>query len=89
MRYTPPKLTSAEQRKMDAANERRNKKAQAARDKAEKALEALRRKEEEIRAKMVAEIEAARAEFQAIEDAVYSAIFEEEGRTGKQRDRAA
>jgi hypothetical protein len=89
MRYTPPKLTPAEQRKMDAANDRRNKKAQAAREKAEKALEALRRKEDEIRAKMDAEIQAARAEFQAIEDAVYSAVFEEESRTGVQRDRAA
>lgn len=88
MVYQAPKLTPDEQRKMDAANDRRNKRMTAARNKAEKALEALRRKEDETRAKLNAEIIAAQAEFRAVEDAVYSAVFEEEKRTGIERDRA-
>lgn len=89
MRRTTPKLTPSEQRKIDSAKDLRDRKAQVARDKAEKALEALRRKEDEIGAKLTAEIVAAHTEFMDVEDAVYRAIFQEEGRTGVQRDPAA
>lgn len=88
--YVPPNLTTSEEKRLGMACIRRDKRSKKAIDIADRKIQLLQdrfyRQRKAIEAACTLEKELATKEYQEQEDAVYSAIFDEEERTGVKRD---